>query len=178
VHASEPLRKSRGIAVVAPRTGLGAPSYWVPRCVGPFNRAFVRHRFRANQGTDSARDFWKRKALIVGPTARPIRFRTSLRQVERSLRVENSDMANCDRRLSGQFGSWERNLHRTRTRETLCTSAKPRWCRRFLKKCGSLYERPDWLAGAGGFEPPNGGIKIRCLTTWLRPTGPREWPAS
>src|SRR6516162_8554191 len=26
------------------------------------------------------------------------------------------------------------------------------------------------LAGAGGFEPPNGGIKIRCLTTWLRPT--------
>jgi hypothetical protein len=31
-------------------------------------------------------------------------------------------------------------------------------------------ERSDWLAGAGGFEPPNGGIKIRCLTTWLRPT--------
>ena len=29
--------------------------------------------------------------------------------------------------------------------------------------------RPDWLAGAGGLEPPNGGIKIRCLTTWLRP---------
>jgi hypothetical protein len=27
------------------------------------------------------------------------------------------------------------------------------------------------LAGAGGFEPPNGGIKIRCLATWLRPTG-------
>jgi hypothetical protein len=27
------------------------------------------------------------------------------------------------------------------------------------------------LAGAGGFEPPYGGIKIRCLTTWLRPTG-------
>ena len=26
-----------------------------------------------------------------------------------------------------------------------------------------------WLAGAGGIEPPNGGIKIRCLTAWLRP---------
>jgi hypothetical protein len=26
------------------------------------------------------------------------------------------------------------------------------------------------LAGAGGIEPPNGGIKIRCLTAWLRPT--------
>jgi hypothetical protein len=29
------------------------------------------------------------------------------------------------------------------------------------------------LAGAGGFEPPNGGIKIRCLTTWLRPNARR-----
>src|SRR3981189_2799990 len=29
-------------------------------------------------------------------------------------------------------------------------------------------QRPDWLAGAPGFEPGNGGIKIRCLTTWLR----------
>jgi hypothetical protein len=26
------------------------------------------------------------------------------------------------------------------------------------------------LAGAPGFEPGNGGIKIRCLTTWLRPS--------
>jgi hypothetical protein len=25
------------------------------------------------------------------------------------------------------------------------------------------------LVGAPGFEPGNGGIKIRCLTTWLRP---------
>jgi hypothetical protein len=28
------------------------------------------------------------------------------------------------------------------------------------------------LAGAGGIEPPNGGIKIRCLTAWLRPNSP------
>src|SRR5438552_13417552 len=27
------------------------------------------------------------------------------------------------------------------------------------------------LAGAPGFEPGNGGIKIRCLTAWLRPIG-------
>ncbi len=25
------------------------------------------------------------------------------------------------------------------------------------------------MVGAGGIEPPNGGIKIRCLTAWLRP---------
>ena len=29
------------------------------------------------------------------------------------------------------------------------------------------------LAGAPGFEPGNGGIKIRCLTTWLRPKARR-----
>ena len=33
-------------------------------------------------------------------------------------------------------------------------------------------ECPETLAGAGGFEPPHGGIKVRCLTTWLRPNGP------
>ena len=25
------------------------------------------------------------------------------------------------------------------------------------------------MAGAAGIEPANGGIKSRCLTTWLRP---------
>ncbi len=25
------------------------------------------------------------------------------------------------------------------------------------------------MAGVGGFEPPHGGIKIRCLTAWLHP---------
>ncbi len=32
----------------------------------------------------------------------------------------------------------------------------------------------EWLAGAGGIEPPNGGIKIRCLTAWLRPNALTE----
>src|SRR5271166_4632197 len=31
-----------------------------------------------------------------------------------------------------------------------------------------------YLAGAGGFEPPYGGIKIRCLTAWRRPNPPRR----
>src|SRR6476469_9466493 len=32
------------------------------------------------------------------------------------------------------------------------------------------------VAGAGGFEPPYGGIKIHCLTTWRRPNRPAgEW---
>jgi hypothetical protein len=26
------------------------------------------------------------------------------------------------------------------------------------------------MAGVEGFEPPNGGIKTRCLTTWRHPT--------
>jgi hypothetical protein len=31
------------------------------------------------------------------------------------------------------------------------------------------------LAGAGGFEPPYGGIKIRCLTAWRRPNVLQGW---
>ena len=34
------------------------------------------------------------------------------------------------------------------------------------------------LAGAPGFEPGNGGIKIRCLTTWLRPNAVRNAAAA
>lgn len=40
---------------------------------------------------------------------------------------------------------------------------------RFSQHTGDDRERLNCLAGAGGFEPPNAGIKIRCLTTWLRP---------
>ena len=25
------------------------------------------------------------------------------------------------------------------------------------------------MAGLGGFEPPNDGVKVRCLTTWRQP---------
>src|SRR4029077_11466419 len=39
-------------------------------------------------------------------------------------------------------------------------------------------KRLDWLAGAPGFEPGNGGIKIRCLTTWLRPNKCRRTAAN
>ena len=36
----------------------------------------------------------------------------------------------------------------------------------------------DGAARAGGFEPPNGGSKGRCLTAWLRPSGQTRiaWP--
>src|SRR5262245_61107321 len=34
---------------------------------------------------------------------------------------------------------------------------------------GKMAKRLKSLAGAGGFEPPHGGTKIRCLTAWLRP---------
>ena len=40
-----------------------------------------------------------------------------------------------------------------------------------------LHEpRLSLMAGAEGFEPPNGGIKTRCLTTWRRPNyTTRSW---
>jgi hypothetical protein len=39
------------------------------------------------------------------------------------------------------------------------------------RRKGDLAEQYQ-VAGAGGIEPPNGGIKIRCLTAWLRPKRP------
>src|SRR5690349_1299571 len=44
----------------------------------------------------------------------------------------------------------------------------------FSPSFGSLQQRPHCLVGAGGLEPPNGGIKIRCLTAWLRPKAQGE----
>ena len=52
------------------------------------------------------------------------------------------------------------------------TIGRVRWAggdsKRFAKVT-SEFVRLKALAGAPGFEPGDGGIKIRCLTTWLRP---------
>jgi integrase len=43
-------------------------------------------------------------------------------------------------------------------------------CARVLSACSCIRNRPtSELAGVEGFEPPNGGIKTRCLTTWRHP---------
>src|ERR1700686_2474537 len=44
--------------------------------------------------------------------------------------------------------------------------------------CAKIPKPLKRLAGAPGFEPGNGGIKIRCLTTWLRPKSLRELKAA
>ena len=31
------------------------------------------------------------------------------------------------------------------------------------------YKNYSILTGVVGFEPTNGGVKVRCLTTWRRP---------
>ena len=41
--------------------------------------------------------------------------------------------------------------------------AKSRHFRPILAFFGSLAQMPEWLAGAGGIEPPNGGIKTRLI---------------
>ena len=52
----------------------------------------------------------------------------------------------------------------TRNVRSLLTSVRRR-ARLFLRLAFNTLN----LAGAGGIEPPNGGIKIRCLTAWRRP---------
>ena len=44
----------------------------------------------------------------------------------------------------------------------------------FFTNPSEIPKISDWMAGAGGIEPPNGGIKIPCLTAWLRPNGPER----
>ena len=52
--------------------------------------------------------------------------------------------------------------------------ANPRKYGHFSAPLHSLQTR-ECVAGAGGFEPPYGGIKIRCLTAWRRPSAaPQE----
>ena len=41
-------------------------------------------------------------------------------------------------------------------------------------KIMEIKEGEDSLAGMAGFEPANGGIKNRCLTTWLHPNSDNE----
>ena len=54
---------------------------------------------------------------------------------------------------------------------------KARYWRAFLTLRKEILQNPDWLAGAGGFEPPHGGIKIPCLTTWRRPNSAERFTA-
>src|SRR5829696_5719883 len=72
--------------------------------------------------------------------------------------------------IAGRLAAKDVGSHRN------ATSCAAGLCRRAVHQ---LPSRTDFavlsrvvggaLAGAGGIEPPNGGIKIRCLTAWLRP---------
>ena len=53
--------------------------------------------------------------------------------------------------------------------ETALRSAHSRLRFRLMRRKCQRGKYLILLAGAPGFEPGNGGIKIRCLTTWLRP---------
>src|SRR6266446_3266760 len=50
---------------------------------------------------------------------------------------------------------------------------QPGLCCGFFRARDRNPRKPHCLAGAGGLEPPNGGTKTRCLTTWLRPNTDR-----
>ena len=48
--------------------------------------------------------------------------------------------------------------------------------RNYMDKINSFYkmlkynaEKSGGVAGAAGFEPATGGVKVRCLTAWLHP---------
>src|ERR1700677_2678774 len=67
------------------------------------------------------------------------------------------------------FGIFAQRLPflRTRIRCVKCNNAYI--LRDFHDTVAHYLKLIECLAGAGGFEPPHGGIKIHCLTTWRRP---------
>src|SRR5262249_55082323 len=79
--------------------------------------------------------------------------------------------------LDGSLFAEGRQSRRERDREAECLQGTkggqktpdyaPDCSEIWTSEIGESLARP--MAGAGGFEPPHGGIKIRCLTTWLRP---------
>ena len=81
--------------------------------------------------------------------------------------MENSPTEICDEKR-GSLGA-------PYAAETLNWGPNARNRRTFFFNFEKGLRRPDWLAGAPGFEPGNGGIKIRCLTTWLRPNTSFAW---
>jgi hypothetical protein len=81
--------------------------------------------------------------------------------------LQNKNFATVGRRLSG---NWQLSMSDP-PHGDFHESAKARHTRAILVKSGNLAACPKCLAGAGGIEPPHGGIKIPCLTAWLRPNG-------
>ena len=107
-------------------------------------------------------------------TLRKVRARTGLRIREPSLRRTTSDIeiSRVETRGSDWLFSGRRPLLFDRGDQRTRRKAAEAWS--ISPENGNAPRRRDWLAGAGGFEPPNGGIKIRCLTTWLRPKTPSD----
>ena len=71
--------------------------------------------------------------------------------------------------LARDFRQKFRILRRYRTCQRLDNTEKAPNVQAFSHHFGTSVTRAELGAGAPGFEPGNGGIKIRCLTTWLRP---------
>src|SRR5205823_6066344 len=67
------------------------------------------------------------------------------------------------------FGNFSLRLRRVGVYRPSEKREKARILRAFRDYRAICLRLNDWVAGAGGIEPPNGGIKIRCLTAWLRP---------
>jgi hypothetical protein len=83
--------------------------------------------------------------------------------------------------IFGNIAESARRFSEELSGDLIIREARDRWLMlkspataRLSRRLSHQTQRPDWLAGAPGFEPGNGGIKIRCLTTWLRPNLPQS----
>ena len=73
---------------------------------------------------------------------------------------------------AGDFRRFPPPVGKPGVRETKSNARKAGISGPFSRLLGSLAERRTAWLGREGFEPPHGGIKIPCLTAWLRPNRP------
>jgi hypothetical protein len=82
--------------------------------------------------------------------------------------LKNRTFENRDLRLRGETARQFEHFATRPVFETPKSTKTPRKVGHAERGAKSLVSA-ECVAGAGGFEPPYGGIKIRCLTAWLRP---------
>ena len=147
--------------------GIGAspPVVVLPRATAPCWRAFKQQSCQGEAGLAAFRQ--------------AVRFARSFRRPPWCAGSGGTDLSEAPE-TSGRACPKYRTIGRRDLRGASCADPAARYAHRNgaqraagerfrLKHPKSAIAVQNQFAGAPGFEPGNGGIKIRCLTTWLRP---------
>ena len=140
------LALTRGLGAVVRLYGAGLP-FWLDDAY----KYWSKHGMMANRLTIL------HYAACMNPAHYPDQAQSLRGMPHGSVRLNDDEDRDGERKyiVCPRCGRW---IDVTEHRVLICP------CGKWLTDVSELA-----LAGAGGFEPPNGGTKSRCLTTWRRP---------